>query len=347
MYNFNYENYGGIKMKKTKKSGWKNFFAVCYVVLMCIYLIHIIYSITGCGDSDGSGSNGSVSNGSGSNGSVSNGASSGSSRSSGGYEKILGMEKSAVDKMYGEPVERPEAMGGHGAYIYSDKFSVHYTENGIADYMELGIAGEAFGLKLGDNTDTVQKALDKYNFEFLSMDGSIEYENSEYFIFLTPNEIQLISEFSIGLKGASGNAGYAASSDDSDAYAESSDSIDYAVVLGMDKSDVDAYFGTPVADWGINLYQYSDLGVGYDDNNKAAMVIIGGKSGSGGQIMGLKIGDSIETVEKVLAEYGFSFSGTTPDSPDDYEYTGTDYFVIVRYNGYQKATMMSLSIQGF
>ncbi len=313
-------------MKKTKKAK-KNASLKFSIVLICMYALFAIAKwMMGIAGDSGSGN-------------------------TGGHEKVLGMTKSAVDKKYGKPVELPDAMGGHGAYMYSDKFSVHYTEDGKADYMELGIGGKAFGLKLGDDPKTVDKALEKYGFEFVSMDDSIEYENSEYVIFLTPNEVKVISEFSIGSKelrdSSSDSSDYAAdsgSSNGSSTSAESSDSIDYAGVLGMDKRDVDAYFGDPVADSGKNAYQYSDLGVSYDGNNKAVYVAIGGRIGSGGQIMGLKIGDSMETVEKVLAEYGFSFVGTTPDSPDDYEYVGTDYFVIVRYNGYQKATLISLSI---
>ena len=308
----------GKTTKAIQKSRWNK------VVIMAV-CICMLFFVTGCGGSDSS-----------------------SSKTDGGHEKILGMEKSAVDKMYGEPVERPEAMGGHGAYIYSDKFSVHYTENGIADYMELGVAGEAFGLKLGDDTDTVQKALDKYNFEFLSMDGSIEYENSEYFIFLTPNEVRLISEFSIGLKGASSDSGYAVSSDDSVAYAESSDGVDGSKILGTDKSVVDEYFGGGdyVGDLSDNshVYQYADFGgVGYNSNNKAVTVSIGGTMGGSGKILGLKLGDSEETVKKTLAEYGFSFVGINPDNSNAYEYQYSNYSLIVTYNEYQSVVMIVLS----
>lgn len=114
-----------------------------------------------------------------------------------GYEKILGMDKSAVDKKYGAPVECT-VKGADAAYMHSNKFYVVYDENGKAEYIGLGTVGEVFGIKLGDDSKTVDKALEKYNFEYVSMDDDgLYYGNSEYWLLITPNEAGYPSEISV------------------------------------------------------------------------------------------------------------------------------------------------------
>lgn len=312
----------GKTIKAIQKSRWNK------VVIMAV-CICMLFFVTGCGGSDSS-----------------------SSKTDGGHEKILGMEKSAVDNMCGKPVEEMELTDNEFYCKYANGIFVMYENNkaGMIEISDAG-AGEIFGLKAGDNADKIETTLKKYNFGPNTSDRSDTYccENSKYSIVVKCKDqiIESIDLFAADSDSSNDSGGYAENPDSyssSDAYAKSSDGIDCIEVLGVEKSVVDAYLGAPVAKLSDNAYQYSDFGVGYDDSNKAVTVVIGGTIGvSSGNILGLKIGDSKETVEQTLAEKGFRFVGINPDDANAYEYQYENYYLIVTYDESQSVVMMVLS----